>query len=642
MSGLANAPPDDVVIEWARKQDVFSDQVVYEAPVTCAEAGASQLRNPAKKPRGPQTVTIDIDSDNLGSFREQEAVVECKRLGFVLIGRILSILSDGDVFTATCTLEDTEPVQGKSLEPPLRLSAENKAQLIEAGYFIDVSQLVMRYASFFLVAKANGHWRGVINGIPGNEVLAPPHYFTFFTPESWVRRLRGLGSFSSVAVDIKGQYNRLKWNSTFAHYYAVHVGGGRIMVPSVLAMGAKAAVSIGQSCSWLVVGFTEDGEDTLGLNMPPDPDMLPAVLDLTREGKVVGCIHVCVDNIEVCHEDDTMKQLWVSRLRRNARRFGLDPFKEVLHYDQSFCLFIGMHFCNGRWNHAADRMERWQRKYGVVPPGTDAVTCTQASWPLKKLSAKDLQRFVGVLVWDCRVRRLDVREELQEIFGIQYRACRAVDPSQPTLKEFVTLRKRWSVFQRNTLQEWVDALPEPIRTTLCVLASDASGGPTGRWSFCEMREGRVERDEKGRPINPSGIFAAEVPEPIYYREAHSLLRALRRLASQNRRQLVVVVVIDSAAVFGSLLKRMVPHRAVATFAEIRALCVSMEWTLVPKWIESLGNVCDSATHLDLEGRPLPICRQRERRTWEVAMSESYAPPGRSTTKRSRTEEGGKQ
>ena len=26
--------PDDIVIEWARKQDVFSDQVVYEMNVT--------------------------------------------------------------------------------------------------------------------------------------------------------------------------------------------------------------------------------------------------------------------------------------------------------------------------------------------------------------------------------------------------------------------------------------------------------------------------------------------------------------------------------------------------------------------------------------------------------------------------------
>ena len=148
------------------------------------------------------------------------------------------------------------------------------------------------------------------------------------------------------------------------------------MVAAVLAMGAKAAVSIGQACSWLVVAFVEDGEDTLGLTMPPDPDMLPAVLDLTLDGVVVGYVFVCVDNIAVYHVCDFMKQKWVTRLQRNARRFGLDPFKEELHYDESFACFIGMHFSNGAWNHGCDRMERWQRRYGVVPKGTGSVECT--------------------------------------------------------------------------------------------------------------------------------------------------------------------------------------------------------------------------------------------------------------------------
>ena len=135
----------------------------------------------------------------------------------------------------------------------------------------------------------------------------------------------------------------------------------------------------------------------------------------------------------------------------------------------------------------------------------------------------------------------------------------------------------------------------------------------------------------GIHVNPSGPFEGlDVPVAIYYRETYSALLALRRLAAQGRRRLRVVLVIDSAALFGSLRKRMVPHLARAMFEEMKRLEKDFEWTLIPKWIESRGNVCDSATHLDAFGVPLPICPVREKRTWEVAMSEEYLPPTRSS------------
>ena len=281
-------------------------------------------------------------------------------------------------------------------------------------------------------------------------------------------------------------------------------------------------------------------------------------------------------------------------------------------------------------------MERWQRKYGIVPENTSSAGCTAKDWPLRMLSAKDIQRLVGVFVWDCRVRREDVSSVLQEIVGIQYRACRADNPTAPSQAEVAVLKLRWKKFQRNTLQTWREGVPPPVRSARCILVSDASGGPLGRWSFCEMISGRVERDGKG-PVNPSGVFEPGVPEPIYYREAHGVLLALRRLAFQGRRQLEVIIVSDSAAVFGSRTKRLVPHRALKTFIEIRKLCSEMEWTLVPKWVESLGNVCDSGTHTDEQGNPLPICWVREARSWEVAMSSSYLTPGKNQAKRPREE-----
>ena len=81
--------PDDIVIEWARKQDVFSDQVVYEMDVSFGARGHGVSRKHAETEDG----VIDIDKDTLGSFREQEAVEECRRLGFVLLERILLMVT---------------------------------------------------------------------------------------------------------------------------------------------------------------------------------------------------------------------------------------------------------------------------------------------------------------------------------------------------------------------------------------------------------------------------------------------------------------------------------------------------------------------------------------------------------------------
>ena len=61
----------------------------------------------------------------------------------------------------------------------------------------------------------------------------------------------------------------LKWNTNFVHYYAIQIEQ-KIVIPEVLAMGAKAAVSIGQSVGLLVVAYVEPGEDTLDLAFPAD------------------------------------------------------------------------------------------------------------------------------------------------------------------------------------------------------------------------------------------------------------------------------------------------------------------------------------------------------------------------------------
>ena len=82
---------DDIVIEWARKQDVFSDHVVYEQLSGYVDVSQAVRRGDHGTRRGPETVVIDIDKETIGTFLEQDAVVQCRRLGFVLLEKILAI-----------------------------------------------------------------------------------------------------------------------------------------------------------------------------------------------------------------------------------------------------------------------------------------------------------------------------------------------------------------------------------------------------------------------------------------------------------------------------------------------------------------------------------------------------------------------
>ena len=53
--------------------------------------------------------------------------------------------------------------------------------------------------------------------------------------------------------------------------------------------------------------------------------------------------------------------------------------------------------------YCGDRISRWVEKYGVQRPEGEAGGLMHVP-ALRKLSVKDVQRFVGVLVWDVRLR----------------------------------------------------------------------------------------------------------------------------------------------------------------------------------------------------------------------------------------------
>ena len=219
----------------------------------------------------------------------------------------------------------------------------------------------IRFARLFSTPKSNGIHRTLLNGIPGNKALNPPPYFTFFSPEAIIRRLRAIGTFTGFTVDIRHCFYRIPMHRRMARYYVI-APGGACLVPTVLPMGSTWGPALGQISTLAMITHRRHASDPdLGLRVPKD--CIPSTLDIVdAEENVIGYIMICIDNIAVVCKDPALTDKWYARLQENAKQFGIFPFKKEArtHWTHEHFEFIGLHYEGGRWRHCADRIEKWR------------------------------------------------------------------------------------------------------------------------------------------------------------------------------------------------------------------------------------------------------------------------------------------
>jgi hypothetical protein len=149
-------------------------------------------------------------------------------------------------------------------------------------------------------------------------------------------------------------------------------------------MGASWAPFLAQMTTWGIVSFTVSGDEDLGLVLPKEG--VPSILPLILDGVEAGYIFVCIDNVAIIVRDQGLQKKWRTRLERNARILRV-TWKEMTQGSQADFRFLGIDYCNGLWRHEGDRVERW-------------VLATLRPLP----TVKQVQRIIGILVWDFRVR----------------------------------------------------------------------------------------------------------------------------------------------------------------------------------------------------------------------------------------------
>ena len=649
---------DEIIVEWCRKGDCFSDKVVYEGDKCTNGARQHASESPyvqldpltevtswkiivdgAATSHGGEKPVIPKKDVLMGSYDLTKSIASLRRNGYLLLTMILSILCYEKEFKRQCVPDvDVEhPVIPTRHTRPERMHRRNLEELAACDFMVPLIPKgltgtakmrheemygIIRYCSLFTLPKASRLERVILNGKPGNALLVSPPYFSFFSPETIVRILRSLGCFTGFTLDIRHCFYRLKMHRAMRRYYGIARGKDGIWVPTVLPMGSTFGPALGQVSTLAMIAFREKDDPVLGLRVPEGG--IPSVLTIVDDSEcVIGYIMVCIDNIAVICTDQKVTNAWYARLQRNAKELGVWPFKkeERTHWSEACFEFIGLHYEKGQWWHCSDRIERWRRRYGERP--------SEAEPGLKHpMNADMLQSLTGVLVWDRRLR-IQGMQEMRVLFGIQRRALRSVNPQLPTREEEAYITERWHLFLRNEPQVWSDDVWPPPWTgkEIVTLVTDASDE---RWSWLEMRNGMVITDERGLNINPNDTFPGDIAKlTIYYKELYAVLLALRALAESGRRDVDIALVGDSQAVIGSLLKRMSPEAAWVMIDEIIELIVTNGWGINLKWVESDGNVAHSATHMET------ITAYRTTRSWAVATCSTYPQPDGGTGKRNR-------
>lgn len=586
--------------------------------------------DPLREPEGPQVI---------GSFKLRVAWEGLKTNGFLLLAAIVAVLVFESEFKSQCEIEGTMPDRNPRKE---RMHPRNLSELMEEQFLVPLappnlkgaeleyfmSQYhAVRFSSLFTAPKSNGAHRLLLNGIPGNEVLQRPPYFTFFSPACIVSRLRALGSFTGFTVDIRHCFYRVPMHKSMARYYAI-APGGAYYVPTVLPMGATWGPALGQATTIAMISYrTGNKESKLGLRVPQGN--CPSILDIVVRGEIVGHIFVCIDNVCVVAKDPALVAQWWERLNRNAKICGIWPFKKEIqtHWTQSAFEFIGIKYADGEWHHCLDRIGKWANRYGKSRlPEEDETQPPE----LRKLDADEIQSLVGVLVWDRRLRVTSTKS-LRSTFGMM---TRALAGSMPSVDEWKALNSLWVDFLRNPKQQWEDDVWPPVRSTgpTVYIATDASDD---KWSWVEMTGGRVVRNPSGTfpasdgkpqgpypdmstPLHYNGVPHPNKDTPIYYKELFAVLVALRALDGTAAG--MIVLTGDNTGVIGSIRKRVAPEGAWVMLDEIEEIIRRNGWGLDLRWVESDGNVAHCATHDER------VTVYRTNRTWQVCVEEAYSEP----------------
>lgn len=497
--------------------------------------------------------------------------------------------------------------------------------LADWGLLRRVAEYQVAFTSgHFAVPKGTGETaRCIFNGANLNAFFNKPPTVNLCPIEEQIRIASELatkeGKLTFVVADIRHYFHQIPAPTAaqllFGLVCLTATGDLAWLVYTTLAMGFAYSPRFAQCLSWGILLHVEAGDDALGAEYDKDADNPPRWVPLRRKGKIVGFISILYDNFIICTSQAQLAEQWRLRLERNCRLFNVvlknctlakesnvmsPKYVEIVHLGVAWgcrrtsTTASGWTLC---WKHAEEKAQRWRalddRLRGA---GGDALT------------AREVARAVGVLVWDATVRgtpllRLSGPIELLRKAAIAVAAAKG------------SVRHRWNAViienarpllsgQLSRVMQNPWSIAEPVGAGEAVFAaSDASDEALAGLLFED--DGSVGEDWFHIPCDRQ--------RSIFLRELNAAVITVARALHSNPGVKRIVLGVDNTATVHCLRRRYsnVPEgREYLSWMQDELEAAKAELVVAP--LRGLDNLADDPSHFRA-----PRCPVRRSRTFET-------------------------
>jgi len=234
------------------------------------------------------------------------------------------------------------------------------------------------YARIFLVKKKNKKSRIIGHPKSFNEISKPPPKLSLLSVDGLILSLQKLKKWHYIEFDLSNYFYQIRVGSHFQEIMAV-IHGKSAFAIGVLCQGMNWSPIIAQSISWMTVIFKEESEDALGLNLSTDLSTPPAKVNLFDNGQVIGFVTIIYDNFLIVTENGSLRDRWVSRIKRNLSRFHI--VAKYFNIASDKLLFCGIEFERLRhsmqWRTDPTTFCRWQENLNISSATGQSLACMQ-------------------------------------------------------------------------------------------------------------------------------------------------------------------------------------------------------------------------------------------------------------------------
>ena len=252
---------------------------------------------------------------------------------------------------------------------------------------------LIAHCKYFMVPKALEFWRSISDARRAGALSTAPPPVNLPHLQAMLIEIALLGATHSIAADFAFFFFQISCHQLLARMFVI-LCGTTVAMMTVVPMGYSRSPRWAQCIAWAIVLMRKNGEPDLGVKEKVwGPDPPPFIRLKSDSGETVGLIVIWIDNVLVLCKDPSLRDLWATRLKRNASENEKEGgchaiWKEFIVSDTPN--YIGIHFQTTDtgviWCHEKARTEKWK---------------AALQNPVK--TPRDVARLVGIIIWHCMV-----------------------------------------------------------------------------------------------------------------------------------------------------------------------------------------------------------------------------------------------